>query len=305
MTMIDILLSTYNGEKYLREQLESISSQTYPHFRLLAKDDGSKDKTVSILQEYARKEPRLIWLSSLKEGQGAAKSFWSLLKASSASYVMFADQDDLWLPTKIEDTLHKMQLEESKTPGPVLIHTDMQVIEENRKERSPSFFRYAGIDPEITSIFYRNLVQNGVTGCTMMINKELVDKLPYSAPFMVMHDWWITLAASAFGQVAFLNKPTLLYRQHGLNAVGAKKLSLFAYIRRGVRLKNDLRREQALSFYKTYRDSLDCEKRRKLELFLNTPSLSWIHRKIVFLRERFFWHGLLRNATKFWLNNPF
>jgi glycosyltransferase involved in cell wall biosynthesis len=306
--MIQILLSTYNGEKYLPEQLDSIFSQTFSSFCLLVKDDGSSDATLDILKKYGSKEPRLKLLSGPTK-QGAPKSFWALLKASSAPYVMFADQDDVWLPTKTEITLSKMLEEEKKGIGAVLVHTDMQVVEEDKTLRAASFYRYAGLNPPAASVFHRILVQNGVTGCTMMANKALLDKLPTEPLPMVMHDWWLALAASAFGKVVFIDLPTMLYRQHRSNAVGAKSGSFLSLIKKGYKKwmspDNDLRRTQAEAFYAAYAKELDPDKKRKMELFLESPSLSFLQQKALFLNEGFFWHGFLRNAAKFWLKSPF
>lgn len=229
--MIDILLAVYNGERYLAEQLDSILAQTVADWRLLAQDDGSTDQSFAILQSYAARYPGKILARQNRPGSGSAQNnFYSLLRQSSAPYVMACDQDDVWLPDKIERTLACMQrLEREHGPEtPLLVHTDLTVVDENLQPVHPSLMRLQDLDPRRCH-FAQLLVQNIVTGCTMMVNRPLLGYLQELPRQSIMHDWWLALLAAAFGQIGFLPEPTILYRQHGANQVGAKDVRSLSY----------------------------------------------------------------------------
>ncbi len=229
--MIQILLATYNGEKYLEAQLDSLLSQTHTDWKLIVHDDGSTDQTCEILRAYQRRYPDIIEI--LEDGLtfgNARDNFTHLLTVSSADYVMFCDQDDIWLPDKIAKTLYKMQeLECLHDFLPLVVHTDLLVVDESLDCLAPSMFDYQGLNKSIDGLL-QILVKNSVTGCTMMANREAIKvSLPISSS-AVMHDWWI--AANVIkqqGVVGFVDEPLIKYRQHAANSVGAKKNSLLAF----------------------------------------------------------------------------
>lgn len=225
--MIDILLSTYNGEKYLREQIESIIRQTETNWNIVIRDDGSTDNTVQIITDYANRYPGKIQLSpSSGYNVGVIKSFEMLLSESENQYIMFCDQDDIWLPNKISISLAALQLQERKNSlhTPILIHTDLTVIDENKNIIDESFWHYANIRP---SVLNRNLkflsICNSATGCTIMMNKACKSVvLPYP-PTILMHDSWMASAVCQNGIIQSIPTPTIMYRQHGSNTLGANK----------------------------------------------------------------------------------
>mgnify|MGYP005849079615 CR=1 FL=1 len=227
--LIDILLATYNGEKYIGEQLDSLFNQTNQYWTLIVHDDGSTDKTVEIIKSYQIRYPsRIVLLEDGIKTGGAKNNFAHLMQFSTSEYIMFCDQDDVWLEDKIELTSERMQEVECKSGNiPVLIHTDLTVVNNSLGILNKSFFKFQKIDPEISKSFSLSKVQNSVTGCTLMLNKiakELVMPIPKNA---VMHDWWILLSIlRANGVVEFINKPTVLYRQHLDNQVGARGFSI-------------------------------------------------------------------------------
>lgn len=221
--MIDILLATYNGEKYLKEQIDSLLNQSYTDWKLLIRDDLSNDNTLSIISEYIKKYPNKIKRYESEKRLRPCQSFNYLLQQSKSEYIMFCDQDDIWLPNKIELSLKKIkELEEKKNKGiPILVHTDLKVIDSNNKIIAESFWQLLGLNPEQKSI--KDLLgTNFVTGNTVIINRKLKDKIGNIPLNANMHDWWLALVATEFGIVSYLNKTTILYRQHDLNSVGAK-----------------------------------------------------------------------------------
>lgn len=229
---IAILLSTYNGEPYLREQLESVLKQTYTNWKLYIRDDGSTDATLAIINSYVEKYPDKIKLIMDDAGNlRSAASFMKLLENVQADYYMFCDQDDVWLPTKIEKTLNKLNVVEAQHPDkPVLVFTDLAVVDAGLQPINNSMWKYSDIDPENAKNFYRTTCLSSVTGCTVMINNLLKAKiLPYPKTAR-MHDWWMCLNAAHYGVVDYVNEATILYRQHGRNVLGAETIDKNYYL---------------------------------------------------------------------------
>jgi len=230
----DILLSTFNGASFLDDLIRSLYGQTYTDWHLLVRDDGSSDRTPELLKSYYDNDKdRITLLEGEKKQLGPKKSFEYLLQQSEADYILFCDQDDVWLPHKIETTLAKMQELESHYPGaPALVFTDLTVVDKMLREIHSSFWEYMKTDPANILNIYRLLVNNPVVGCTVMINKkvkELVLPFPEEA---VMHDWWVALKISQKGVADYIDRPTVLYRLHASNNVGAYQADRKYYVRR-------------------------------------------------------------------------
>lgn len=242
--MITILMATYNGEEYIAEQIESILNQTESCWKLIIQDDCSSDGTAKIAQAYAERYPSMIKFKERETSSGSAKNnFSSMLQFSDSEYTMTCDQDDVWLPKKIELTLKKMQELEVKygKDKPLLVHTDLKVVDEKLKAIDNSLFHQQNLDSSRDK-FNNLLVQNIVTGCTMMVNHALIvlaDKVPEQA---IMHDRWFALLASAFGKIGFISEPTVLYRQHDHNEIGSENTRSFQY-----NLKRMLSKERSKS----------------------------------------------------------
>lgn len=224
---IAILLASYNGGKYISEQLNSILRQTYPNIKIYIHDDGSKDDTLNQINAYSAKYPdKVIKIDGVSTG-GACSNFIYLFRQVEANYYMCCDQDDVWLPDKVEITLHAMKSIEQSTKIPCLVHTDLCVVDANLNTIGKSMDRFQKLCSKDGSIQHI-IAQNPVTGCTMMINRVLRDYLlqPFDEKSMIMHDWWLAIAAAQFGKIMYVDKATILYRQHGDNSVGAKKMNI-------------------------------------------------------------------------------
>ena len=236
--MVTVLLATYNGGKYLEEQLNSLIKQTYTDFRIIIRDDGSSDNTAEIISRYSEVfADKIIVCPSTEPTHSAAGNFFKLIEMYNDDYIMLADQDDHWLPEKIEKTFSAMKKAEENygVDTPILVHTDLCVADEKLNIISNSFIKYQGLSPENTEL-NRTLMQNSVTGCTVMFNRALQEKLFTLPQVTAMHDWWLALIASALGKIEYLNEPTILYRQHGNNEVGAKDYKSLSFLKS--RLKN-------------------------------------------------------------------
>ncbi|MBS6942290.1 MAG: glycosyltransferase family 2 protein, partial [Clostridiales bacterium] len=223
MAQTQILLACYNGRSYLDAQIRSIVSQSEPDWQLLMRDDGSFDGTNAILRAWAQREARLCLLADHKATGGAMTNFRLLAAASTAPYVMFCDQDDVWHPDKLQKTQQKMRAMERQfgADTPILVHSDLHVVDQDGREIAPSMAAYQKLDLTRTS-FCQLLSQNVVTGCTVMVNRALLDLAAPWPDQAVMHDWYLALAAACFGQIGLVEEATLDYRQHGRNQVGSK-----------------------------------------------------------------------------------
>lgn len=218
---VNILLSTYNGEKYLSEQIESIQRQTFKDWKLLIRDDGSTDKTVAIIKEFVAKDDRIVFINP-EESQnlGVIKNFFTLLKHEQADYYFFSDQDDVWLEDKLELTLAKAKA--YPTAKPLLVYTDLKVVDQDLTLIHESMIRVQS--HHANTSLRQELTENTVTGGTAMINHALAD-LWTSPDDLLMHDWYLALVAATTGDLVYIDSPTQLYRQHAANVLGARTLS--------------------------------------------------------------------------------
>lgn len=223
MEKIVILLSTYNGEKYLEPQLQSLVGQQGVDAEILVRDDGSTDRTTEILDEWQTRG-LLKWYNNTNVGPG--KSFMHLLEtADNGAYYAFCDQDDVWLPDKLSLTLCKMKEIEKEYAGkPVIIHTDMNVVDENLNTINQSFWQSSGLRPDILKTYPYLCACNCVNGCTILMNTAartlILEK--YVEQDKIIHDVISALTVAYHGGIIdYIDKPTVLYRQHRDNVVGA------------------------------------------------------------------------------------
>lgn len=220
--MLAILLTTYNGEKYIREQLDSIICQSCSNWNLFIRDDGSKDNTVAICKEYSEKDSRIVIIDDNQKHRGPGEGFMWLLQNVEADYYMFCDQDDYWLNEKVQLTFNRMLDEENNNKGkPIIVYSDAKIVDSHLQEISPSWYEYSGMKSlKCNQEFF--LVLNMALGCTIMIN-SIAKKIMYPyEQYSIMHDYWLALKVYAHhGVMAFIDKPLMKYRQHANNTLGA------------------------------------------------------------------------------------
>lgn len=294
--MIAVLLATYNGAKHLRAQLDSLLAQTYGDFKIIIRDDGSSDETPFIIDEYCNNYPDKISVIKGEPTGSACGNFSALFEAADYEYIMFCDQDDVWLPDKIEVTFAAMKAaEKGKTDCPVLVHSDLRVVDGELNTVCESFFEFQQIYQDRVT-FPRLLVQNYVTGCTMMINrplKELCGSIPHEC---AMHDWWLALVASIFGRIVCVERPLMLYRQHGGNQVGAKAAKGVGFIKRKLATLDRVRENynatyiQADILMERYGERLSSENHEILKAYCSIPQKSKLQ-KIRIIRKYDFRKG--------------
>lgn len=296
---ISIVLSTYNGKKYLQKQLDSLESQTDTEFELIIRDDGSVDKTYDLLNNFVKSSSLHVKILPKNTNSGVKKSFEFLAREaieSGSSYIMFCDQDDIWNADKVEKTLQKMQELENLYPNtPLLVHTDLQVVDEDLNLLANSFWHYQNIDPTKDSL-NRALMQNVVTGCTMMINRKLALLSLPIADEAIMHDWWIALVAAQFGHIGYIDDQTMQYRQHGTNDTGAKNYG-WGYFIKKFRERPSLDRyvTQAEKFLYMYEDKLDDNSKEMLLVLKDFNSYSKFKKIKVIIKYKLWKNGFIRN----------
>jgi glycosyltransferase involved in cell wall biosynthesis len=222
--MIDILLPVYNGEKYIKEQIESLENQTFKDFKIIIRNDGSSDSSATLLDFVASKYDNIILIKDEKGNLGLSKTLEILIRASSSEYFMFCDQDDKWMPNKIEISYEAIKNIESKHPNtPILVCTDSTCVDDNEKIISQSFFKsqkYTDVTDNPVKIAAMNVVQ----GNTCILNsfcKQYI--LPF--PPYVLYDHWCGIMISHYGIVKYIHQPTLWYRQHQCNVLGVNNVN--------------------------------------------------------------------------------
>lgn len=302
---VQILLATYNGGSYIEEQLISLFNQTYQDFEVLIRDDGSKDNTLEIVSQYQKKYPNRIHLiSDNQKGLGPSGNFCELMKHSTADYIMFCDQDDIWLPYKIEITLNKMlELEKNEIDVPILVHSDLKIVDENLKVLKESMSQAQKLCSNKNE-FNQLLIQNNITGCTMMINKclkEIASSVPKEA---IMHDWWLGLVASSVGTIGYIDQALILYRQHGRNDVGAQVYNFNNIIKKinkngldKAKLSINKTIKQAEAFYSLYCKFIKETEKDILVNFMNIKKYSKIKRLSILYKYKLYKIGTVRNLV--------
>lgn len=245
---IAVLLATYNGERFLREQIESLYAQTIKDWTIYVHDDGSTDGTKAILDEYAEKKDNFVVLDYPSQ-KGASNNFFSLLKRVNASYFFFADQDDVWMSNKMEKCLARMlQIEKSTISKPVLVCCDACVTDEKLKVVSTSLWERSGAHPEFLTNFNESAATPFVTGCTMLLNNAAKESVLWDViEKATMHDAFITLCVfKAYGIVEPIRESLMYYRQHGENTLGAYSKENSRLMYKLKHLKYVLKKDMAL-----------------------------------------------------------
>lgn len=326
MDKIVILMATYQGEKYLEEQLKSILAQDFADWRLIVRDDGSTDGTLLLLSAYANRYPDKITVCRNETNLGGTKNFLTLLKdaagkygaggesaakacgaaenAPGKTYYMFSDQDDYWHADKLRLTLARMKQVEARygEDMPALVFTDARVTDEKRKELAPSFFDLQHFNMKKRTLPHF-LMENMVIGCTAMMNAALagmVEAVPEHARY---HDWWMALLAAAAGHTSFLPQATLDYRQHGNNVVGSESFGSYVKRRAGSlfaqRAVLRANYAQAQELLELYGDRLPDYAKEQIAGFLALQEQNAVKRRVSALRGGYLKSGIVRNAGLF------
>lgn len=286
---VQILMATYNSERYISEQIESIIAQSYQDWQLIIRDDGSKDETCNIVRKYCAEYPdKIKWIQNQSDTHGCSANYFQLIQTAEAEYIMFCDHDDVWLPEKVELTLNKIQqMEDSFGKScPLLVYTAMRHVDENLSALDESNY----LDVHETELNY-HLVEGYVAGCTSILNRSLYKEIKQPS-IDIYYDYWCALTASAIGKIGFLDQRTILYRQHGNNEIGAMQANTKRYI--WILIKKCEKNYyhdyfvQAEELIKCYGKLVPADKKKIIDAFLSMKNAS-VMKKISVTRQYHFW----------------
>jgi len=301
--MIDILLSVYNGAKYLPEQLDSLFRQTYQDFRIIIRDDCSNDNSSDIIKKYSDNYPqKIIVVPDGGKNLGASNSFFELFKHSTSDLIMFCDQDDVWNNDKLEMVMDFYYEKVETKNSPLLIHTAADVVDENLnllEERTRQFNKSKfGMEKS----FIWQIFQNDVTGCTVMINsalRELVKDIDFMNHKVIQHDWFLAQIAHLFNSKYYLPIKTIKYRQHANNVMGAKKITFIQ------RIILKIKYGTSYPYYDQIKTllqiNIDTDKKVLLSEFAKLQGKSKLYRVYWHIKKVFFREGgILKKAYQLW-----
>ncbi|MFP3125530.1 glycosyltransferase family 2 protein [Ectobacillus funiculus] len=267
MEKVQILLSTYNGEKYIRQQLDSLLGQDYTNISILIRDDGSKDETVSIVEAYSKKHNNITLIKG--ENKGVISSFFELILHASpdASYYAFCDQDDFWKPTKVSRAVSLLGKEDTRTP--LLYFSRLDIVDEQLQ-----LLKHSQIPPQGAGL-ENALIQNIATGCTIVFNRTMRELFQAHTPrieMVTMHDAWFYLLGTAFGKVIYDEQSHLLYRQHSSNTLGMADSKLKSALVRYKTFKKKGHQKpyttQTAEFYRLFEGELQDHQKKLIHDFL-------------------------------------
>lgn len=320
MDQVNIIMAAYNGEKFIGEQIDSILKNDYENLVLWIFDDGSTDGTSIIINKFTEQYPDKIKYYKNKDNLGVTKNFLQGLNYAAQNcihlnnqeqilntvqmqtehYFMFCDQDDVWLPEKIKKTLKHMKKVEKKhgKDSAAAVFTDAIIVDENLQELFPSFYQRSKLDIKKLDLPHL-MMENKLIGCTVMINSALQKKLSVIPERARYHDWWVGLAASAFGHISFLPEPTLNYRQHSKNVVGNQSFSSYVQGRLKALPKQKevlfQTMKQAEEFYDIYKNDLKNTQKMQVYAMSKLTNNNWLKRRILLFRYGFLKTGIVRN----------
>lgn len=284
---VEVLMATWNGDRFLEEQLESLFAQTFQNFSLIVRDDGSTDSTLEIIHKYRLRYPKRVVVCRNPVRLGACRNFALLIEESSADYVAFCDQDDMWRKNKLAMSLEAIKEVENEYGReiPVLSFSDMTIVDEDKKVLVRSVWKWAHLNPSRASLG-NMLVQNLVTGCTAMANRSLISKATPIPSDALMHDMWLGLVATAFGVLRPLKETMVQYRQHDRNAVGAGRrwssANLLKNLHRdyqSVKQRVEVSRRQSELFARCYEKHLTDKQKRILAAWSKSEELPMLVRQ--------------------------
>jgi len=305
--VLAILLSAYNGEQFIADQIDSLLQQSFQDFHIYVSDDCSTDSTYEIIQDYCARYPEKISVTRNTSNSGGAKhNAIQLMIKHREDYLMLCDQDDVWLPNKIAITLAKLKEMEAcyGVNVPLMVHTDLEVVDAQLLTIQSSFWAAMNCNSRKNKL-HNLIIQNIITGCTVMYNRALAELIWAEPTFMVMHDWWLGLAAAAFGYIEPMEIQTIKYRQHAHNDIGAKDVRTLRYKFNRLMNYGDVKQavnmtyRQAESFLKMYRERLNAEQIRLLVEYSGIPSHNKVMKWVTICRLGTFKNGVGRKIAQF------
>jgi len=262
-----ILLSTYNGEKFVEQQLDSLMKQDYENLEVLIRDDGSQDNTVSIIEEYSKQYPNIKVIKGTNKGVIASFFELALNASETAEFFAFCDQDDYWKPTKVSRAISLLEKEDASIP--LLYFSRLDIVDDKLQ-----FIKHSQIPPQEVGL-ENAIIQNVATGCTIVFNKAMLKLFASHVPAkenITMHDAWFYLLGAAFGKLVYDKESHLLYRQHSSNTLGMADNKVKSAMIRYKNFKKEGQEKpftkQAEEFYRLFKEDVTNDQRKLIEDFL-------------------------------------
>lgn len=297
MIPISVVMTTYNGGRFLQEQIESILVQTLPPAEIIVCDDCSTDNTVEILQQYQNKNALRYYVNESR--LGVIDNFKKAVSLASRNhFIALSDQDDIWFPEKLEQQYNEL-IKVNDPEIPAIVYSDLMVIDDKKNMLSPSFWNELGHD-SYHHTFTTLLFGNFVTGCTILMNDAMREHFLLMPSIVAMHDGWLALIAYSFGDAKIISKSLIQYRKHDANAAYAsdykkkKKITRWRDNLKMIFTKNNYLVEElatAKLFFEMYQSQIPENKKIILNAFLNLQDKTFVHKKIAF-------RNYFRNAWK-------
>lgn len=263
--LVSVALATYNGGHFLREQLDSIYTQSWANIEVVACDDCSTDDTVSILDEYRQSHGLRYEVN--KRNQGFVRNFEKILSRCCGTFIALADQDDIWLPQKLERLVAGIGEAD-------LVYSDAFLVDRDGRELPGSMIETAGVRPVSGRQFTYFVCNSCVTGCTTLIRRDLLEKALPIPDCESYHDWWLAVVASRYGGVRFLPEQLVKYRQHDANDTGATVKTRLV-TRLAAHLRGDTG-EAKRRYYRLLRDRALCYRTLQTRLALGAGELEFL-----------------------------
>jgi len=296
--VIDIVLATYNGERFLAEQIRSIQNNIgYEKLvsQLLVVDDGSTDETFSIVEALSQHDEKIKWLPNTSNKHGASNNFSFGLAQTKSPYIMLSDQDDIWLPEKIQLSIDRIkQLENDPASDPILtpflVFSDKEIVDEKLQSISPSYFKLKDIAKDWYIKLEQLCQQNVASGCTMIFNRALLNKAMPIPEQAYMHDWWLALVANKCGKLALIDKALIKYRQHDNNSIGvnhrSKLNSMMCFYQHIKQFESNFLQivEQAKAF-KAFEEKNGLSKNKTIGALANIHNLSKSQKVVLYINK--------------------
>lgn len=275
---ISVALAVYNGERFLQQQLESLENQTLKPRELVVVDDCSSDASIKIIDNFPSTFEKKIYRN--EKNEGVIRSFRKATASTTGKYIALCDQDDIWLPNKLQLSLQKIkECDENKAS---IVFTDLKVIDDEGKVINPSYWKLRSTVPDkftLADILFGNII----TGCTTFFNQRMKEEFLKMPDEVMMHDHWLALIAYSFGNYAFIDQPTILFRSHNTNVTTKTEASFlqnFISSFRNSDLYLDENIKQAIAFRDIYKDQLSREDLRSIDSFIQMKNAGFLRRRL-------------------------
>jgi rhamnosyltransferase len=279
--MVNIILATYNGEKYIEQQLLSLMAQTYTKWKCIIHDDGSKDKTVKIIKKYQKLDSRFVLIEDKISNKNAGKNFLHTLKFAKADYFCFCDQDDIWLDNKLQKLVNAIEKKDNSIPQVVFCNAYCW----NCSDDSISGNATLAFPTDVESLLFLNC---GIQGASAIFNKKMKDSILVPLEHCSMHDWYLTMVGCTFGQVDYIHENLMLYRQHSAQVTGLTDSSMVVKYQQALKRKNPIVKKNCLdslkSFYSVWESSLNELDKKNILQFIQLENENFFSRLIVLLK---------------------